>query len=107
MAREKVEKLGIKKESGYLYFVKGQEVYKNPLKVAGGASVKGKAELVATGTFSPDGNFLYFVDKQGDVGRSPRAVGGQKRKKTKAAKKVTKKGGKKAGAKKAKKKGKR
>ena len=107
MASEKVEKLSIKKEKGYLYFVRGNEVFKNPMKVAGGPSVKGKEERVATGSFTPDGNYLYFVDKHGDVGRSKRAVGGQKRKKTKAAKKVTKKGGAKKAAKKTKKKGKR
>jgi hypothetical protein len=107
MASEKVEKLGIKKESGFLYFVKGNKVFKNPLKVAGGPSVKGKEVEVATGSFTPDGNYLYFVDKHGDVGRSKRAVGGQKRKKTKAAKKATKKGGSKKPAKKTKKKGKR
>jgi hypothetical protein len=107
MASEKVEKLGVKKEKGFLYFVRGNEVFKNPMKRAGGPSAKGKEERVATGTFTPEEGYLYFVDKHGDVGRSKRAVGGQKRKKTKAAKKVTKKGGKKGGAKKAKKKGKR
>src|SRR4051812_40845500 len=106
MAGEKVEKVGLKREKGFLYFVRGTDVFKNPMKRAGGPSAKGKAEKVHSGNFKREDGFLYFLDKAGDVGRSKRAVGGQKRKKTKAAKKVTKKGGKKAPAKKAKKKGK-
>jgi hypothetical protein len=44
---------------------------------------------VADGGFEMDNNYIYFVDKDGDVSRAKRAVGGQKRKK--AAKKPAKK----------------
>jgi hypothetical protein len=56
---------------------------------------KGKPEKVAEVGLEMDyKNYLYFVDKDGDVSRGKRAVGGQKRKKAvkkKAAKKVVSK----------------
>jgi len=53
---------------------------------------KGKPEKVADGGFEMDNNYIYFVDKDGDVSRAKRAVGGQKRKKpAKKAKKPAKK----------------
>ena len=109
---EKVAKLGVKREPGYLYFLRGSDVWKTPMKRAGGPSAAGKAEKVAGGNFKREEGYLYFLDSNGDVSRAKRAVGGQKRKKSakkpaKAAKKATKKGGKKAAKKPAKKKGKR
>jgi hypothetical protein len=112
---EKVAKLGVKRESGYLYFLRGSDVWKTPMKRAGGPSAAGKAEKVASGGFKREEGYLYFLDSNGDVSRAKRAVGGQKRKKAtkraaapKKAKKAAKKGGAKKGAKKAaKKKGKK
>jgi hypothetical protein len=49
---------------------------------------KGKPEKVADGGFQMDNNYIYFVDRDGDVSRAKRAVGGQKRKKV--VKKVAK-----------------
>ena len=99
---EIVAKLGVKKEPGFLYFIRGSDVYKTPAKRAGGPPVKGKEEKVASGTFRQESGFLYFLDTNGNVGRAKRAVGGQKRKKTKrvATKKATKKPAKKTAAKK-------
>jgi hypothetical protein len=48
---------------------------------------KGKPEKVADGGFEMDNNYIYFVDKDGDVSRAKRAVGGQKRKKSAAKRK--------------------
>ena len=111
---EKVAKLGVKREPGYLYFLRGSDVWKTPMKRAGGPSAAGKAEKVASGGFKREEGYLYFLDSNGDVARAKRAVGGQKRKKAKLkaapkkAKKAAKKGGKKAAPKKAaKKKGKK
>ena len=106
---EKVAKIGVKREPGFLYFLRGSDVWKTPMKRAGGPSAAGKAEKVAAGNFARAEGFLYFLDSAGDVSRAKRAVGGQKRKKAakpKAAKKAAKKG-KAKGKKKAKKKGKR
>jgi hypothetical protein len=51
---------------------------------------KGRQEKVADGGFVQDTDHIYFLDKNGDVSRASRAVGGQKRAK-KAVKKVVKK----------------
>jgi hypothetical protein len=106
---EKVAKVGVKKESGFLYFLRGSDVWRVPMKRAGGPSAAGKEEKVAAGNFTRQEGYLYFLDQNGDVARAKRAVGGQKRKKaakaTKkkaAAKKATKKPAKKAGKAKAK-----
>src|SRR6476659_10691302 len=98
---EKVAKLGVKREPGFLYFLRGSDVWKTPMKRAGGPSAAGKAEKVAGGNFKREEGYLYFLDSNGDVSRAKRAVGGQKRKKT--AKKAAKKPAKKKAAKKAKK----
>src|SRR4030095_13030176 len=45
---EVVAKLGVKRESGYLYFLRGSDVWKTPMKRAGGPSAAGKAEKVAS-----------------------------------------------------------
>src|SRR5438105_15455930 len=100
---EKVVKLGVKREPGYLYFLRGSDVWKTPMKRAGGPSAAGKAEKVTSGNFAKADGYLYFLDSQGDVSRAKRAVGGQKRKKTAKKTKAAKKSAKRKGGKKAKK----
>ena len=100
---EKVAKLGVSREKDFMYYVKDGGVWKVQRKQPG--VPKGRPEKVADGGFEMDTNYIYFVDRDGDVARAKRAVGGQKRKKKptrakkrKAARKVKKtkaKGGKK------------
>jgi len=106
---EKVAKLGVNREKDFMYYVKDGGVWKVQRKQPG--VPKGRPEKVADGGFQMDTNYIYFVDRDGDVARAKRAVGGQKRKKTaraakksrkparKVAKKVKAKGGKKKAAK--------
>jgi hypothetical protein len=97
---EKVKKLGIARNKDFMLYVKDGDVWQVRRKQPG--VPKGKPEKVAEGGFAMDNNYIYFVDKDGDVSRAKRAVGGQKRKKAaKKAKKPAKK------AKKAAKKGKK
>ncbi len=103
---EKVAKLGISRDKDFMLYVKDGGVWKVRRKQPG--MPKGKPEKVADGGFEMDTNYIYFVDKEGDVSRANRAVGGQKRKKKpakkaakKPAKKVVKKAVKKAAGKKA------
>jgi|SRR5262245_17210447 hypothetical protein len=104
--REKVAKLGVTREKDFMYYVKDGGVWKVQRKQPG--VPKGRPEKVADGGFQMDTDYIYFVDKDGDVARAKRAVGGQKRKKTarakkKSARKARKtkaKGGKKKAAKK-------
>ncbi|MBC8133767.1 MAG: hypothetical protein H7X95_12355 [Deltaproteobacteria bacterium] len=77
---EKVEKLGVNRDKDFMYYVKDGAVWRVQRKQPGVS--KGRPEKVADGTFQMDTDFIYFVDKDGDVSRAKRAVGGQKRKKT-------------------------
>ena len=97
---EKVARLGVTREKDYLYYIKNGAVWKVPRKQPGQA--KGKSEKVADAGVNQDTSYIYFLDKDGDVARAKRAIGGQKRKKStaKAAKKASKKPAKKAAAKK-------
>ena len=82
---EKVAKLGVTREKDFMYYVKDGAVWKVQRKQPG--VPKGKSEKVADGNFQMDTDFIYFVDKDGDVSRAKRAVGGQKRKKSAAKRK--------------------
>ncbi len=85
---EKVKKLGIARNNDFMFYVKDGDVWRVPRKQPG--VPKGRPERVAEGGFEMDSNYIYFVDKDGDVSRAKRAVGGQKRKKV-VKKKPTKK----------------
>jgi hypothetical protein len=77
---EKVAKLGVSREKDFMYYVKDGSVWKVQRKQPG--VPKGRPEKVADGGFEMDTNYIYFVDRDGDVARAKRAIGGQKRKKT-------------------------
>ena len=77
---EKVAKLGVSREKDFMYYVKDGGVWKVQRKQPG--VPKGRPEKVADGGFEMDTNYIYFVDRDGDVARAKRAVGGQKRKKS-------------------------
>src|SRR3569623_592106 len=76
---EKVAKLSVSREKDFMYYVKDGAVWKVQRKQPG--VQKGKPEKVVDGNFQMDTDFIYFVDKDGDVSRAKRAVGGQKWKK--------------------------
>src|SRR5262247_2825659 len=101
---EKVAKLGVAREKDFMYYVKDGAVWKVQRKQPG--VPKGRPEKVADGGVEMDTNYIYFVDRDGDIARAKRAVGGQNRKKKARAKAKPRKAAKKA-AKKAKGKGKK
>ena len=71
---ERVAKVGVKKQSGYLYFVdKHGDVSR--AKMARGAKKGGKQEKVAKVGVKKQSGYLYFVDKHGDVSRAKMARG--------------------------------
>ena len=90
---QKVVRLGIKRDTDYLYYISGSSLCRKRRKQPGVPI--GREEKVAALDVELDRqNFIYFLDKDGDVARAKRAVGGQKRKKKakkKAKKKVAKK----------------
>jgi len=66
---EKVAKVGIKKEDGYLYFVDKQGDI-SCAKMARGGKKGGKPKKVAKVGVKKEKGYLYFVDKKGDISRA-------------------------------------
>ena len=75
MAR-KVAKVGIKKESGYLYFVdKKGNISRAAMARGAKKGKKKKPELVEKVGVEKEPGFLYFVDKDGDISKAKMARG--------------------------------
>lgn len=73
MRKDVVCKLGIKREPGWLYFLRGTDVMRAPMKRVSIGSTK--AEKVAAATFIREDGYLYFLDANGDVSRVARGIG--------------------------------
>lgn len=71
--KEKVAKLGIQREAGYLYFVKQGSIWKTPSRNLGRG---GSTTLIQSGGFTQEDGWLYFLDANGDVSRTPKNTGG-------------------------------
>ena len=78
---EKVAKVGVRKQSGYLYFVdKNGNVSRAKMSRGGRKKGKAKVEMVAKAGVRKKSGYLYFIDKQGDVSMAKMARGGRKKK---------------------------
>ncbi len=77
---EKVVKLGIKREKGYLYYIDKQGDV-SCAKMARGKNKGGKPKKVAKCAIKRKEGCLYFLDKQGDVSCAKMQRGGKKKKK--------------------------
>lgn len=74
----KVEKVGVKKVKGYLYFVdKKGDVSR--ARMARGKKKGGKPEKVAKVGIKKQAGYLYFIDKKGDISCAKMVRGGKKR----------------------------
>ncbi len=69
---QKVEKTGVKREEGYLYFIDKQGDVSRA-KMARGGKKGGKPEKVKKVGLKKEKGYLYFLDKQGDVSRAKMA----------------------------------
>jgi len=76
---EKVEKTGIKREKGYLYYLDKQGDISRA-KMARGGKKGGKPGKVTKAGVKREEGYLYFIDKQGDVSRAKMARRGKKKK---------------------------
>ena len=79
---EKVAKVGIKREKGYLYYLDKQGDV-SCAKVARGSQKGGKPKKVAKCGLKRKEGYLYFIDKAGDVSAAKMVRGGKKKKKSK------------------------
>ena len=78
---EKVAKVGVKKQGGYLYFVdKRGNVSRARMARGGRKKGKQKQETVAKAGVKKERGYLYFVDGKGDISRARMARGGRKKK---------------------------
>lgn len=62
--KKKVVALGVKREKGWLYFLRGCEVWRMELR---GWRNTGEPELVTRAEFTREPNYLYHLDKDGDI----------------------------------------
>ena len=69
---QKVEKTGVKREEGFLYYIDKQGDISRA-KMARGGKKGGKSEKVKKVGLKKDKGYLYFLDKQGDVSRAKMA----------------------------------
>ncbi len=77
---EKVAKVGIKRQKGYLYYVdKAGDV--SCAKMARGGKKGGSPKKVAKCGIKRKEGYLYFIDKAGDVSCAKMKRGGKKKKK--------------------------
>ena len=74
---EKVAKVGVKKQGGYLYFVDKKGNISRAKMARGRKKGAGKVEQVAKVGVKKQGGYLYFVDKKGDISRAKMARGGR------------------------------
>ena len=77
---EKLVKLGIKRQKGYLYYIdKKGDV--SCAKMARGKKKGGSPKKVAKCGIKKKPGYLYFVDKKGDVSSAKMKRGGTKKRK--------------------------
>jgi len=66
---EKVQKVGVKREDGFLYYIdKAGDVSR--AKMARGGKKGGKPQKVIKVGVQKEAGFLYYLDKAGDVARA-------------------------------------
>ena len=77
---EKVAKVGVKKQAGYLYFVdKKGNVARAKMSRGGRKKGKAKIEVVAKAGVKKKSGYLYFIDKHGDISCAKMSRGGRKK----------------------------
>lgn len=70
---EIVERFEIKREPGFLYYLRGCDVWRRSSRELG-SLVDGPEEQIATGHFQREDAYLYFLDNQGNARRAKREV---------------------------------
>ena len=66
---ERVQKAGVKREDGYLYYIDKQGDVSRA-KMARGGKKGGKPEKVSKLGVKKESGYLYYLDKKGDVSRA-------------------------------------
>ena len=66
---EKVQKVGVERNTGYLYYIDKQGDVSRA-KMARGGKAGGKTEKVQKVGLKKEKGFLYYLDKKGDISRA-------------------------------------
>lgn len=74
MAAEKVAKVGVSREGGYLYFIDKDGDVSRAIMARGASKKRGSKKVAKVGVKKQSG-FLYFLDKKGDISRVKMARG--------------------------------
>lgn len=72
---EKVAKVGVKRQKGYLYFITKKGDVGRAKMARGGKKGGGKIEVVAEAGVKKEKGYLYFLDKAGNISRAKMARG--------------------------------
>ena len=72
---QKVTKVGVEKEYGYLYFIDKQGDVSRVKMARGGKKSRAKPQKVAKVGVKKEKGYLYFLDKKGDISRAKMARG--------------------------------
>lgn len=75
---QKVAKVGVKRQKGFLYFIDKQGDVSCAV-MARGAKKGGKPKKVAKVGIDKKDGYLYFLDKQGDISCAKLLKGGKKK----------------------------
>jgi len=82
----KIQKTGITRERGWLYYLdKNGDVSRTKMARGGGRAQKGKPQRIAKVGVKRENGFLYFIDKDGDVAKAKMAKPGSRRKSVRRA----------------------
>jgi len=77
----KIQKTGITRERGWLYYLdKNGDVSRTKMARGGGSAQKSKPQRIAKVGVKRENGFLYFIDKDGDVAKAKMAKPGSRRK---------------------------
>lgn len=72
---QKVAKLGIEREAAFMYFIAGGDVWRVPRE----PDASSKRQKVARAGVEMNDMYIYFLDRDGDIARAKRQVGGTKK----------------------------
>jgi len=78
-----IEKTGVKREKGYLYFLDKKGNVARVQMARAGKKTSRKQEVVSKVGIERKTGFLYYIDKQGHVAEAKMARGGKKKKRWK------------------------
>ena len=78
---EKVAKVGIKREAGYLQFMDKKSNVDREKMARGKKKGKAKIQVVEKVGVKKKKGYLYFIDKKGDVSCAKMVRGGRRKKK--------------------------